>query len=45
MSINYQDYINSQSNHIMNNYENITYSILVDLFGCYFTYNELTKLE
>jgi hypothetical protein len=45
MSISYQNYIYTQSNHIMESYENITYSILVDLFGDYFTYNELVKFN
>jgi len=45
MSISHQNYINTQSNHIMDSYKNITYSILVDLFGDYFTYNELAKFN
>ncbi len=43
MSINYQDYIQTQSNYNIKNYLNLSYSTLTDLFGDYFTFNELIK--
>ncbi len=43
MSIDYQDYIFSQSNYTIKNYSKLLYSTLIDLFGDYFTYNELVK--
>lgn len=41
METSYQNYIETQTNSIINNYSNISYSTLVYLFGDYFTYNEL----
>lgn len=45
METSYQNYIETQTNSIINNYSNIYYSTLVYLFGDYFTYNELKKYD
>lgn len=45
METSYQNYIETQTNSIINNYSNISYSTLVYLFGDYFTYNELKKYD
>ncbi len=43
MSISYDRYTQSQTNHQMQNFDNLDFKILVDLFGDYLTWNQLNK--
>ncbi len=45
MSISYQEYIKSQSNYSIQQFDNITFDILVDLFGDELRYNQLVKYK
>jgi hypothetical protein len=43
MSISYDRYTQSQTNYQMQNFDNLSFKIIADLFGNYLTWNELNK--
>lgn len=45
MSINYSEYIESQTNYKLTNLHDINYDNIVDLFGDYLTYNQIIKFK
>lgn len=43
MSINYDRYVQTQTNYQIQNFDNLDFKIIVDLFGNYLTWNQLNK--
>lgn len=43
MSISYERYAQSQTNYQMQNFDDLDFKIILDLFGDYLTWNQLNK--
>lgn len=43
MAIEYNRYIQTQTNYQMQNFDNLNFEIIKDLFGDYLTWNQLNK--
>lgn len=43
MTIEYDRYVQTQTNYEIQNFDNLNFEIISDLFGNYFTWNQLKK--